>query len=70
MAEDGDFFYPHHQMKYWVLIKKLWGGQDRESQKMRDLFKKQSVSFHAVEKNKVSQRQKDLQLDLWWSTLR
>lgn len=63
MVED-DHFYLHHQMKYWVLIEKLRGGQDRKSQKIRDVFKKQSVSFHAIEKSKVSQRQEDLQLDV------
>lgn len=30
MVEDGHF-YPHHQMKYKVLMKREWGGQDRES---------------------------------------
>jgi len=67
--EDAEI-YPRHQMKYWVLIKSVWGGQDRESQKVRRVFKEQSVIFLNSMKTKVSEGEEDLQLDLWWCTLR
>lgn len=55
----GDHFCPYHRMKYWAL-------SDCEmvktgNHKKINVFKKQCVSFHAVEEN---ERRDDLQFDL------
>lgn len=54
---EGGHFCLYHQVKYWALSEELWDGQDRESQKIKHVFKKQSLVLlsllsHAIEEEK------------------